>query len=165
MTLYLCEWAILLLAALDNGRLGHCLYADSAQKAPEPPLEPLRLNRSRAGLPDRLRGHDRRPLGFCLPAGNRQPGLGFALLAVLPSCLTPCPGFSSCLFSAGLFVCALSGSIALRHEKRQASTISRRTGFYLLLLAGMALYVACAADAILFLLAWEIMSLSPFLPD
>ena len=116
MTFYLASVAILFLAALTMGVLGHCLYADSAQKAPEPPLEPLRLNRSRAGLPDRLSAWPPAP-GFCLPAGNRQPGLGFAPLAVLPSCLTPCPGFSFCLFSGWALSARFSGSIALRHEK------------------------------------------------
>lgn len=59
------------------------------------------------------------------------------------------------------FVCALSGGIALRHERASEHNIAAHWFFYLLLLLGMAL-VACAADAILFLLAWEIMSLSPF---
>lgn len=64
------------------------------------------------------------------------------------------------VFGLGL-VCALSGSAALRHERASEHNLAAHWFFYLLLLLGMAV-VACAADAILFLLAWEVMSLAPF---
>lgn len=59
------------------------------------------------------------------------------------------------------FICSLSGAISLRHERAREHNLAAHWFFYLLLLLGMAL-VACAADAILFLLAWELMSLAPF---
>lgn len=59
------------------------------------------------------------------------------------------------------FVCACSGALAVRHEKASEHNLAAHWFFYIMLLLGMAL-VACAGDAILFILSWEIMSLAPF---
>lgn len=59
------------------------------------------------------------------------------------------------------FVCALSGGMALRGVRPAEHNLAAHWFFFLLLLLGMAA-VMCARDAILFLLAWEIMSLAPF---
>ncbi|MBD5539205.1 MAG: hypothetical protein HDQ94_04320 [Desulfovibrio sp.] len=59
------------------------------------------------------------------------------------------------------FVCALSGGIALRSARPGEHNLAAHWFFFLLLLIGMAA-VMCAADAVFFLLAWEIMSLAPF---
>ncbi len=64
------------------------------------------------------------------------------------------------IYGLGL-VCALSGAAALKHENAREHNLAAHWFFYNLLLLGMAL-VACAADGVLFLLAWEIMSLAPF---
>lgn len=58
-------------------------------------------------------------------------------------------------------VCALSGVVALRHERASEHNLATHWFFYLLLLLGMAT-VVCAGDAVFFLLAWEVMSLAPF---
>lgn len=64
------------------------------------------------------------------------------------------------VFGLGL-VCALCGGLALRGERPAEHNLAAHWFFFLLLLLGMAC-VMCARDAILFLLAWEIMSLAPF---
>lgn len=64
------------------------------------------------------------------------------------------------IFGLG-FVCAASGYMALRHERTDVHNLASHWFFYILLVFGMAV-VVCAQDIILFLLAWEIMSLSPF---
>ncbi len=58
-------------------------------------------------------------------------------------------------------VCALSGGFSLRHTKAQEHNLASHWLFYLLLVLGMTL-VMLARDAVLFLIAWEIMSVSPF---
>ena len=67
------------------------------------------------------------------------------------------------LFLLPVFVlgglCALSGRVALAHD--QDKNRGAHWFFYLLLVAAMAV-VLTARDAILFLVAWEIMSLAPF---
>lgn len=64
------------------------------------------------------------------------------------------------VFGLGL-VCAISGGIALRHERPQEHNLAAHWFFYLLLLLGLALVMA-ARDAVLFMLSWELMSLAPF---
>lgn len=64
------------------------------------------------------------------------------------------------VFGLGL-VCALSGGLSLRQVSPRMHNLGAHWFFYLLLLLGMAL-VMSARDAVLFLLAWEIMSLAPF---
>ncbi|MDD4701311.1 MAG: proton-conducting transporter membrane subunit [Desulfovibrio sp.] len=59
------------------------------------------------------------------------------------------------------FVCAVSGGMALRHEHPQEHNLAAHWFFYLLLILGLALVMA-ARDAVLFMLAWEFMSLAPF---
>ena len=84
-----------------------------------------------------------------LPFGSGIVGLdGLSALFLLP------------VFGLGL-TCACSGHIALRHVPAAEHNQPAHWFFFLLLLFGMAL-VMSARDAVLFLLAWEIMSLSPF---
>ena len=84
-----------------------------------------------------------------LPFGNGLLGLdGLSALFLLP------------VFGLGL-TCACSGHIALRPIPAGEHNQPAHWFFFLLLLCGMAL-VMSARDAVLFLLAWEIMSLSPF---
>ena len=64
------------------------------------------------------------------------------------------------VFGLGM-VCALSGGLSLRHTSPREHNLGAHWFFYLLLLLGMAV-VMSARDAVLFLLAWEIMSLAPF---
>lgn len=64
------------------------------------------------------------------------------------------------VFGLGL-ICAFSGQMALRHERASEHNLAAHWFFYLMLLTGMTL-VLCARDMILFLLAWEVMSLAPF---
>lgn len=59
------------------------------------------------------------------------------------------------------FVCACAGGISLRHTRASEHNLAAHWLFYLLLVLGMAV-VMMAHDAVLFLLAWEVMSLSPF---
>ena len=59
------------------------------------------------------------------------------------------------------FVCACAGGISLRHTRASEHNLAAHWLFYLLLVLGMAV-VMMARDAVLFLLAWEVMSLSPF---
>ncbi|MCL1889867.1 MAG: hypothetical protein FWF99_05120 [Desulfovibrionaceae bacterium] len=56
-------------------------------------------------------------------------------------------------------VCALSGAAHLAHSPEH--NLGAHWAFYILLILGMALMLA-ARDAVLFLLAWELMSLAPF---
>ncbi|HJA78822.1 MAG TPA: hypothetical protein H9784_04515 [Candidatus Desulfovibrio intestinavium] len=58
-------------------------------------------------------------------------------------------------------VCALSGSLSLRETKAEEHNLAAHWFFYVLLVAGMAVVLA-ARDAVLFLIAWEVMSLAPF---
>lgn len=160
MTFYLASVAILLLAALTMG-----VWAIAFTLTP-----PKRRQNRRSNLCGSTAAALACLIGFAgMAAGpwdfaslpetaNLAWGLpfgGFALLLDPVSRIFLLP-----VFGLG-FVCALSGSIALRHERASEHNIAAHWFFYLLLLLGMAL-VACAADAILFLLAWEIMSLSPF---
>lgn len=69
------------------------------------------------------------------------------------------------LFLLPVFVlgitCALSGCVSLRHSDPSEHNLGAHWLFYLLLLLGMTC-VMTARDAVFFMLAWEIMSLSPF---
>ncbi len=58
-------------------------------------------------------------------------------------------------------VCAVSGGLAMRHYPPHEHNFAAHWLFFALLTASLAL-VFTARDAVLFLLAWEIMSLSPF---
>lgn len=88
-------------------------------------------------------------LPWGLPAGSFVLGLDpLSRLFLLP------------IFGLGL-VCALSGGLALRHTRPREHNLGAHWFFYLLLLLGMAV-VMSARDAVLFLLAWELMSLAPF---
>lgn len=64
------------------------------------------------------------------------------------------------VFALG-FTCALSGCISLRHSDPAEHNLGAHWLFFLLLLMGMTC-VMTARDALFFMLAWEIMSLSPF---
>lgn len=97
--------------------------------------------------------YDLPPLSANLPWGLPFGKLDLALDSLSAIFLLP-------IFGLG-FVCAFSGGIALRHERASEHNIAAHWFFYLLLLFGMA-SVVCAADAIFFLLAWEVMSLAPF---
>ncbi|MBQ9452696.1 MAG: hypothetical protein IJU65_05320 [Desulfovibrio sp.] len=59
------------------------------------------------------------------------------------------------------FVCAVSGGLSLRHERPEMHNFGAHWLFYFLLLLGLAL-VMTSRDAVLFMLAWELMSLAPF---
>ena len=58
-------------------------------------------------------------------------------------------------------VCALSGAAHLAHVPPREHNLGAHWALYILLILGMALVLA-ARDAVLFLLAWELMSLAPF---
>ena len=58
-------------------------------------------------------------------------------------------------------VCAWSGGISMGHEPAGEHNLPAHWLFYTLLVLALALVMA-ARDAVLFLLAWELMSLSPF---
>ena len=58
-------------------------------------------------------------------------------------------------------VCALAGGISLRHTEPGTHNLGAHWFFYLLLTLGMSL-VMTARDAVLFMIAWELMSLAPF---
>ncbi len=64
------------------------------------------------------------------------------------------------VFGLGL-ACALSGRAALRHAAARKHSLGAHWCFYLLLILGMAL-VMSARNGMLFVVAWEIMSLAPF---
>ncbi|MCR5813461.1 MAG: hypothetical protein K6G15_03065 [Desulfovibrio sp.] len=64
------------------------------------------------------------------------------------------------VFGLGLF-CAIQGFLSLRHERPSQHNLGSHWLFYLLLLLGLGL-VLSARDIVLFLVAWEIMSLAPF---
>jgi len=64
------------------------------------------------------------------------------------------------VFTLGL-TCALSGGLSLRHSDPAEHNLGSHWLFYLVLLMGMTC-VMTARDALLFMLAWELMSLSPF---
>ncbi|SDF63760.1 proton-conducting transporter transmembrane domain-containing protein [Desulfovibrio legallii] len=87
------------------------------------------------------------PLG--LPVGACVLGLdALSRLFLLP------------VFGLGL-ACAAAGGLALRHENPKHHNLGAHWFFFLMLLLGLALVMA-ARDAVLFLLAWELMSLAPF---
>ncbi len=86
--------------------------------------------------------------GWALPFGTFALGLDpLSRLFLLP------------VFVLGL-TCALSGSISLRHSAK-GHDLGSHWMFFLLLLLGMAL-VMSARDGLLFMMSWELMSLSPF---
>jgi len=88
-------------------------------------------------------------LPWGLPLGSCTLGLdALSRLFLLP------------VFGLGL-VCALSGSLSLRHTPPQEHNLGAHWFFYLLLLLGMTLVIS-ARDTVLFILAWEVMSLAPF---
>ena len=58
-------------------------------------------------------------------------------------------------------ICALAGGISLRHTEAGTHNLGAHWFFYLLLILGMAA-VMTARDTVLFLIAWELMSLAPF---
>ena len=88
-------------------------------------------------------------LPWGLPVGICALGLdGLSRLFLLP------------VFGLGL-ACAAAGGLALRHEDPQRHNLGAHWLFYQLLLLGLAL-VMTARDAVLFMLAWELMSLAPF---
>ncbi len=64
------------------------------------------------------------------------------------------------VFGLGI-ACAISGYAALRHTTPQEHNLGAHWLFYLLLITGMTVVIT-AHDAVLFLLAWEVMSLSLF---
>ena len=64
------------------------------------------------------------------------------------------------VFGLGL-LCAIQGYTSLRHERPSQHNIGAHWLFYLVLLLGMVL-VLTARDIVLFLVAWEVMSLAPF---
>lgn len=64
------------------------------------------------------------------------------------------------VFGLGL-LCAIQGFLSLRHERPSQHNLGVHWLFYLLLLLGLTL-VLSARDIVLFLIAWEIMSLAPF---
>lgn len=64
------------------------------------------------------------------------------------------------VFGLGI-VCALSGGFSLRHTQANEHNLASHWLFYLLLVLGMVV-VMLARDVVLFLLAWEVMSISPF---
>lgn len=91
-------------------------------------------------------------------AVNLPWGLPFGALSLSMDALSRI--FLLPVFGLG-FACACAGALAVRHEKASEHNLAAHWFFYIMLLFGMSL-VVCAADAILFLLAWEIMSLAPF---
>ena len=68
--------------------------------------------------------------------------------------------FLAPIFGLGA-VCALSGAAHLSHAPPQTHNLGAHWAFYTLLILALALVLA-ARDAVLFLLAWELMSLAPF---
>jgi formate hydrogenlyase subunit 3/multisubunit Na+/H+ antiporter MnhD subunit len=88
-------------------------------------------------------------LPWGLPFGSFAVGLDpLTRLFLLPS------------FSLGA-LCALSGAAALSHSPPHEHNLGAHWAFYNLLLLGLSL-VPAARDAVLFMLAWELMSLAPF---
>ncbi|MCR5563798.1 MAG: hypothetical protein K6F46_10640 [Desulfovibrio sp.] len=85
-------------------------------------------------------------------------GLPFGAFALALDSLTR-------LFLLPVFVlggtCALSGGISLRQSDPTEHNLGAHWLFFLILLLGMTL-VMSARDAVLFMLSWELMSLSPF---
>jgi hydrogenase-4 component B len=68
--------------------------------------------------------------------------------------------FLAPLFGLGA-VCALSGAAHLAHSPPHGRSLGAHWAFYILLVFSQALVLA-ARDAVLFLLAWELMSIAPF---
>lgn len=64
------------------------------------------------------------------------------------------------VFGLGL-VCSLSGGYSLAHESGSEHNLGVHWFFFTVLLLGMVM-VCCASDAVLFMIVWEVMSLSPF---
>ena len=94
-------------------------------------------------------GHESLRLPLALPIGSFALGMdALSRLFLLP------------IFGLGM-VCAASGGIALRHEEPERHNLAAHWFFFHMLLIGLAL-VMTARDAVLFMLAWEIMSLAPF---
>ncbi len=94
-------------------------------------------------------GQESLRLPLALPVGSCALGMdALSRLFLLP------------VFGLG-FVCAASGGIALRHEEPERHNLAAHWFFFHMLLIGLAL-VMTARDAVLFMLAWEIMSLAPF---
>lgn len=94
-------------------------------------------------------GQESLRLPLALPVGSCALGMdALSRLFLLP------------VFGLG-FVCAAAGGNALRHEDPERHNFAAHWFFFLMLLAGLAL-VMIARDAVLFMLAWEIMSLAPF---
>ncbi len=87
------------------------------------------------------------------PWGLPLGGLALGLDPVTRLFLLPCFGLGA--------VCALSGMAHLSHSPPHEHNLGAHWAFYTLLILGLAL-VLSARDAVLFLLAWEIMSLAPF---
>ena len=94
-------------------------------------------------------GYESLRLPLALPVGACALGMdALSRLFLLP------------VFGLGL-VCAATGGIALRHEEPERHNLGAHWFFFHMLLIGLAL-VMTARDAVLFMLAWEIMSLAPF---
>jgi len=94
-------------------------------------------------------GHESLQLPLALPVGTCALGMdALSRLFLLP------------VFGLGL-TCAAAGGIALRHEEPERHNLAAHWFFFHMLLIGLAL-VMTARDAVLFMLAWEIMSLAPF---
>lgn len=94
-------------------------------------------------------GHESLRLPLALPVGACALGIdALSRLFLLP------------VFGLGL-VCAAAGGIALRHEEPDRHNLGAHWFFFHMLLIGLALMMT-ARDAVLFMLAWEIMSLAPF---
>ncbi len=94
-------------------------------------------------------GYESLRLPLALPIGSCALGMdALSRLFLLP------------VFGLGL-VCAAAGGIALRHEEPERHNLGAHWFFFHMLLIGLAL-VMTARDAVLFMLAWEIMSLAPF---
>ena len=94
-------------------------------------------------------GYESLRLPLALPVGACALGMdALSRLFLLP------------VFGLGL-VCAAAGGIALRHEEPERHNLGAHWFFFHMLLIGLAL-VMTARDAVLFMLAWEIMSLAPF---
>lgn len=94
-------------------------------------------------------GYESLRLPLALPIGSCALGMdALSRLFLLP------------VFGLGL-VCAAAGGITLRHEEPERHNLGAHWFFFHMLLIGLAL-VMTARDAVLFMLAWEIMSLAPF---
>ena len=100
-------------------------------------------------LVDPWNAHSLLELPWGLPLGNCLIGLD-PLTRI----------FLAPIFGLGA-VCALSGAAHLAHSAPHGRNLGAHWAFYILLIFAQALVLA-ARDAVLFLLAWELMSLAPF---